>query len=159
MSLQALEDSVVAILQVVFDDYETVTVAPLAQMKAEFEHVIDDPQVWVVLESIKGGEEESTQALRQGCTYRFGFVIKARLLRGDLGVYNLIDLVNAAALGKRPQDGSGWLKLISWTTVSEENGTWRAIGVMECPGLPLFEQYDLNADDGAPLEVLTHTEE
>jgi len=150
----------VALLVVVLNptDYPTVDVAPLPSMKSEFEQVTTGQQVWAHFHGVKGGEEMSAESLYQEATYQFGIVIKARKLRDDAGVYNLIDLCNAALLGKRPIAGSGWLKLGKWDVQGEENGVFTCLGIVECPGIPLYEQFDVNANDGAPLQVLTYDE-
>lgn len=159
-AIQSLEDAVVALLVVVLNptDYPTVAVAPLPSMKAEFENVTTGQQVWASFHGIKGGAEMSAESLYQESTYQFGIVIKARKLRDDVGIYNLIDLCNAALLGKRPIMGGGWLKLGKWDVQGEENGVFTCLGILECPGIPLFEQYDLDALNGANLAHLTHVE-
>lgn len=158
---QGLEDSIVDMLEVVFTAlaFPTVEVAPLPAMTAEFSNVVDGQQIWVNWHGVKGGQENSTGSLYQECSYQFGIVVKARKLRDAAGIYNLVDLVNKAILGKRPAAGCGWLKLVKWEHQGEENGVFTCLGIFECPGIPLFEQYDLNANDGAALEILTHVEE
>ena len=159
---QGLEDAIVDLLQAKFTaltGYTTVEVAPLPSMVSEFSNLVDGQQIWVSWHGVKGGQEDSTESLYQQCTYQFGVIIRARKLRDAKGIYNLIDYSNIAILGKRPEDGCGWLKLVKWEIKGEENGVFTAVGVFECPGIPLFEQYDLNANDGAALVTLTHVEQ
>lgn len=159
-NIQSLEDAVVALLVVVLNptDYPTVAVAPLPSMRAEYENLTTGQQVWASFHGIKGGTEMSAESLYQETTYQFGIVIKARKLRDDVGIYNLIDLCNVALLGKRPIDGGGWLKLGKWDVQGEENGVFTCLGILECPGIPLFEQFDRDALNGANLVQLTHVE-
>lgn len=158
---QGLEAAVVALIAAVVTPllYPDVEVAPLPSMVSEYSEVVDGKQIWVNWHGIKGGEENSTQALYQSCNYQFGVVVRARKLRDNEGLYNLIDLVNKAILGKRPADGTGWLKLTKWESQGETNGVFTAMGIFECPGIPLYENYDINALDGAAITRITYQEQ
>lgn len=154
-NIQSLEDAVVALLAALFTTlaYPTVKVGPLPTNKSENTTIVDGQQVWVSIHTIKGSDEKSASSLYQECTYQFGIVIESRQLREDLGIYNLMDLCNKALLGKRPIAGSGWLRLSpSWIVRGEEGGVFTALGLFECPGIPLIADFDPETGDGPPLQ-------
>jgi hypothetical protein len=159
---QLLEDAIVALIQAKIPT--GAEIAPMPETKAEYERVTDTPKIWVMLNSVDGGDEVSSGYLNQRCTYIFQVTLKASRLRNDLGIYNLKDLIERATLGKRPGSGAGKMTLMKFQHNGEESGVFDYSLFLRCPGIMHVEDIDTDTDEefgqgaGANLTQNTYTQ-
>jgi len=147
---QTLEDNVLALMAPNFASLD-VDLLPLPENVAGYERAKDRPQVWVALNNAKGGEVVTTDYVTQLQMRTFEIILKSRTLRGELGIYQLSDLVTASLLGKPVDDGPGTMKFTQLQNNGEADGVHGYSMYFEVPVWVILEQFDTESLNGPNL--------
>lgn len=155
--MQELETGVVALLQAEFTGGD-VNVQGFPEMEAEYRHISNvGANVWVVIDSFLGGDEKSFQNPVQERSARVQIVVRSLRLRGENGIYEVIDRVKKALFGKKPLAGCGHFRLLQVQTNGEPAaGEFDYSVFMECPAPLLVEHVSTDIDGPLLTEVNTY---
>ena len=147
-----VEDEVVARLISVIPDFDIV---PLPQKSAEFKNPDERPRITVAYGGSEFPAMKSTNESRQDENVTVLINITSRLLRGDVGIYSIIEKVINALLGFRLSNIDRLLlKSIEFDNRDESTTIFSYNVTMIGKKLRIQILSDA-ADDGPPLQTVT----